>query len=86
MARLREGLAAAGVRLTDGLAAEERLRELRRMYEPYVNALAEYLLMALPSWLPVGEGFDSWQTSAWERVSARKISDATVAPHPEEHF
>ncbi len=86
LGRLREVLAAAGVRLRDGLATEGRLAELRRMYEPYASALAEYLLMTLPSWLPPGGGFDSWQTSAWERISTRKVTDAAVAPHLDEHF
>jgi len=84
--RLREVLASAGVRLGDGPAADQRLSELRRMYEPYANGLAEYLLMTLPPWLRAGGGFDSWQTSAWERISTRRMTDATVPPHPDEHF
>ena len=84
--RLRETLAMGGVRLRDELVTDQRLRELRGMYEPYANALAEYLLMALPRWLPPGGGFDSWQTSAWERVSTRKVSDGAMPAHPEEHF
>ena len=83
--RLREALAAAGVRLRDGPAAEQRLGELRRMYEPYANALAEYLLMALPPWLPAGGGFDSWQTSVWERISTRRLAGAALETHGE-HF
>ena len=84
--RLREVLATAGVRLSDGLAADQRLSELRRMYEPYSNALAEYLLMALPPWLPAGGGVDNWQTSAWERISPRQRADAVPASRPDEHF
>lgn len=84
--RLREVLATAGVRLRDGLAADQRLGELRRMYEPYANALAEHLLMALPPWLPASGGFDSWQTSAWERISTRRVTDPVLAPHAGEHF
>ncbi len=86
LTRLREVLGAAGVRLHDGLAADQRLSELRRMYEPYANALAEYLLMPLPAWLPAGGGFDSWQTSAWERISTEKLTDGAMAARPEEHF
>ena len=83
---LREMLARAGVRFSDGPAADERLGELRRMYEPYANALAEYLLMALPPWLPAGGGVDNWQTSAWERISPRQRADAVPASRPDEHF
>ena len=86
LGRLRELLGAAGVRLRDGVAAERRLAELRRMYEPYANALAEYLLLTLPAWLPAGGGFDSWQTSAWERISTGTATDAAVAAPPGEHF
>jgi len=68
--RLRAALAAEGITLRDASAAEERLATLRRMYEPYVNALAEYLLMVLPPWISATDDFDNWQTSAWERSSA----------------
>jgi len=40
----------AGRPPADPAAAERRLAELRRTYEPYVNALAERLLIALPDW------------------------------------
>jgi hypothetical protein len=86
LTRLRETLGKAGVRLQDGEAADQRLGELRRMYEPYANALAEFLLMALPPWLPTGGGFDSWQTSAWERISTGEITEAAVAARSDEHF
>ncbi len=84
--RLREILAAAGVRLSDGPDAEQRLSELRQMYEPYANALAEYLRMALPPWLPAGGGIDSWQTSAWERISIRRVTHTVFASFPDQHF
>lgn len=83
--RVHDALATAGVRLHDGPDAEQRLRELRQMYEPYANALAEYLLMALPPWLPAGGGFDSWQTSMWERISTRRLAGAALETHGE-HF
>ena len=86
LTRLREGLAAAGVSLRDGLASDQRLGELRRLYEPYANALAEYLLMALPPWLPVTGGFDSWQTSAWERIAPWERKGTATASRPDEHF
>src|SRR5947207_3500852 len=47
LARLRARLAEGGMQLRDG----ERLAELRRMYEPYVAALATYLAVPLPPWL-----------------------------------
>src|SRR5438034_2769922 len=44
----------------------QELRLLRAMYEPYVFALSDHLLMPLPAW--AGESVsDNWRTSAWER-------------------
>lgn len=48
---------------------DERLRRMRREYEPYVYALAERLLLALPSWLPPENSKgDNWQRSAWDHA------------------
>ena len=65
-ARLRARLADGGMRLRDGQTAE-RLADLRRMYEPYVVALAAYLAVPLPPWVRTAERPDNWQTSAWDR-------------------
>lgn len=66
LARLREILAGAGVGLREGREADERLAELRRMYEPYVSALSDYLLMPLPAWIPLPNLRDNWQKSRWK--------------------
>ena len=42
---------------------EKRLVELRAMYEPYVVALSEFLLMELPEWTPKTGAKDSWKTA-----------------------
>ena len=68
LARLRERLAAGGLSLRERPDFEERLAELRRMYEPYVAALAHYLAVPLPPWVREVERPDNWQTSAWDRV------------------
>jgi hypothetical protein len=51
--------------LTD---AEHRLIELREMYEPYVAALSEFLVMPLPPWILPEGAIDNWKTSAWGRI------------------
>src|SRR5207248_4420446 len=51
----------------DGDEVDRKLIELRRMYEPYVNSLAQFLFMTLPPWIHEGNAMDNWQTSAWER-------------------
>jgi Ion channel len=69
--RMRETLAAVGIRFRYPESAESRLTELRRLYEPYVNALSKYLLLQVPSWFPVENAKDNWQTSAWEKAAQR---------------
>ena len=64
--RLSEYLAAAGITIKTGKETMQKLNELRREYEPYVNALSEYLLMPLPAWIAETRTSDDWQTSAWE--------------------
>ena len=66
VARLRELLAGAGIALREGAAAERQLAELRRLYEPYVNAMAQLVLLALPAWLPDPGVPDDWETTPWQ--------------------
>src|ERR1700730_6794049 len=66
--RVREILAANGTPLRDGEDAEKRLLELRLLYEPYVVALSEFLLMPLPPWILSPNAIDNWKTSAWGRI------------------
>jgi hypothetical protein len=68
LARLRERLASGAMQLHAGPDLEERLAELRRMYEPYVEALGRYLALPLPPWVREGDRPDNWQTSAWDKV------------------
>jgi hypothetical protein len=69
LTRLRENLGLRGIALQGGAEADDKLKTLRRMYEPYVQALSEYLLMPLPDWQIGGTSADNWQTSAWGRVT-----------------
>lgn len=48
--------------------SEEKLTELRAMYEPYVNALSNFLLMPLPVWAAKENTPDNWETTAWGDV------------------
>src|SRR5207237_217841 len=78
LARLRERLASGGLTLGARPDFEERLAQLRRMYEPYVEALSDHLALPLPPWVRERERPDNWQTSAWDRVVRLPIT--------EEHF
>jgi hypothetical protein len=46
-------------------ATVARLAELRAMYEPFVNGLAQHFLFKLPDFFPERLKADNWQTSAW---------------------
>jgi hypothetical protein len=57
----------AGIDVRDGESVNRKLAELRAMYEPFVNALSRYFLLALPPMLTDSPPVDNWQTSAWMR-------------------
>jgi len=84
---IRDVLAQHGLKLLDGDDADRRLSELRRMYEPYVHALAAYLNQTLPPWIPQKKGKDNWQTTAWGQ-STGLVEKENVASHahPDDHF
>lgn len=86
LTRLRTGLVVAGINLSDSAAAGDELSRLREMYEPYVNALAEYLFVTLPAWMPASEAFDNWQTSAWGRISKGNTASSLSESRNDEHF
>ncbi len=73
--RLREALAASGLHFRDGAAVEQRLSEIRGTYEPFVLALAHFLLVDLPPWTAPDGQLDDWQTSAWDDLmpSSRQV-------------
>jgi hypothetical protein len=64
LSRLHVVLRAAGLHPDD--PGGQRLAHFRQMYEPYVEALAQYLQMKLPPWVIVTSQKDNWQTTAWE--------------------
>jgi len=65
LTHLRAVLAQAGVPLREGPEADRMLTHLRQMYEPFVSALADWLLMPLPPWLPTPGARDAWKVTAW---------------------
>jgi hypothetical protein len=79
-ARVRAALAEKGIMLKDSEATEKRLRQLRRMYEPFVEAIAERLLVSLPPWVPEDGNLDDWQTSAWDHFleSSPRTMDRSI--------
>ena len=49
-------------RTARGDSTDQKLTELRLMYEPFVNALAGYFVLGLPTVLPELPPVDNWQT------------------------
>jgi Ion channel len=61
--RLRASLTQAGLELANAPAAERALKELRDLYEPFINSLADYFSFELPPFQPAAQPIDNWQTS-----------------------
>ncbi|MES2459653.1 MAG: potassium channel family protein [Armatimonadota bacterium] len=66
-AYLTDLLRDSGLTVAESPDSDQRLSELRKLYEPYVSSLSRILLLALPAWLPNPDLPDNWQTSAWNR-------------------
>ena len=86
MAKLRAILARAGRHLKDGDEALAELKHLRRMYEPYVVALARRLLITLPPWVGPVRAKDNWQSSAWDKMLAQQDAVPSRAVIRDGHF
>jgi hypothetical protein len=87
LAQLRAFLSRAGLNLRLGADADDKLRSLRHLYEPYVNGLSCHLLIPLPPWLPASGRADNWQTSAFDRAAAPFASSTAAAADEERrHF
>ena len=83
--RIRDILAHHGMKLNDGEEADARLTELRGMYEPYIFALASYLMQPLPGWIPSAKGKkDNWQTTGWGQAAG--IVEKEHAHAHDDHF
>lgn len=81
LAQLRATLEAEGIKL-EAEGADEKLAELRRMYEPYAHALASYFRVGVPPWIAKENQMDNWQTSMWERRGiSRKAAEIARGDH-----
>jgi hypothetical protein len=82
---IRDVLAQHGMKLLDGIEADQKLTKLRNMYEPYLYALGKYLNQSMPAWIPAKKGKDNWQTTAWAQ-SAGLLEKEHATAHTDEHF
>jgi len=82
---LRVKLAQHGTVLLATPEADQKLTELRQMYEPYVNSLAHHLNQSLPPWIPEKKGKDNWQTTAWTATEGASDKRTDYVLH-DDHF
>ena len=68
--QFKAGLEAAGIAPSNAAEFDAKLAQARRLYEPYVFALAERFILSPATWMRVSNTFDNWRTSAWERSSS----------------
>jgi hypothetical protein len=85
LAHMRTLLQEAGLKFREGRSVDQKLTELRRMYEPYIHSLSSYLHIAIPPWVPKGSRIDNWQTSSWGRSKGFQI-DGPLGNGHDDHF
>jgi hypothetical protein len=61
--QLRLQLEEVGLRPIRSAAADARLAEIRRSYEPYIVGLSDLLMVPVPAWWRRMPSKDNWQTS-----------------------
>ncbi len=83
--RLWTSLREAGLVVREETAGARALTELRALYEPFVNALAQYYHFTLPALIPEKPPVDNWQTSAWTSRSPG-LGGLPTASAEEDHF
>lgn len=77
--RLFQALCESGAKLCRDEFSEERLREMRVLYEGYAVALSRYLRMPLPPWMTDQPHKDNWMTVAKLRARAEESGDGSEA-------
>ena len=82
---LRTTLTSAGLKFRVGSGTDQKLSELRRMYEPYVYSLSRHLHINVPPWIPESGRRDSWQTTAWGQSTGFQIDGLPEKGH-DKHF
>ncbi len=84
--KLRTLFADAAVAQCNPALEDQKVGHLRQMYEPYINALSDRLLMPLPRWTAAAKPADNWRTSAWPRRSTGLSVSPSSDAEGDEHF
>jgi hypothetical protein len=82
--RLRLSIRGTDERPEEGAAFAAALAEIRILYEPFVFALADRLLLTLPRFVPAEPPVDNWRTSPLPR--SPELRALAGAPPTEDHF
>jgi hypothetical protein len=78
--RLRERLREEGLQLREGAEAEQKLEELRLLYEPYAQAMAKRLHFTLPPWIHTEPKKDNWKAGPWDKLVQARGAGQTRHP------
>ena len=78
--RLRREFEDAGLQFADESDAEQKLAAFRNTYEPFLNGLANYLVLSLPDWLPTGAALDNWQNNPRGKTARQLIDSVSAKP------
>jgi Ion channel len=66
--KIRQALQEHGLRFSESVESEEKLKHLRSLYEPYAVAMARNLLITLPPWIHYDQKKDNWEAGPWDRA------------------
>jgi len=80
---IRDTLGKRGTKLLGTPEADQKLAELRNLYEPYVFGLAQRFNHSLPGWVPAKKSKDNWQTTAWTKTTNGTAAAALIH---DDHF
>ncbi len=69
---LREILRREGVILAQGMQVDRQIKELRSLYEPYLQALSDFFLMPIPPFIPTTHTEEAWRSTPW-RIIKRNV-------------
>ncbi len=88
LAAIRSQLAEKGLKLREGPEADQKLLQLRSLYEPYAHGIARNLFIQLPPWIRHDAIKDNWRSGPWDRlIQAQSLGRIS---HPqaggEDHF
>jgi hypothetical protein len=72
MTKMRQQLAEKNVQLHEGAQFEQKLANLRSLYEPYAQGIAQHLFITLPPWVHAEKKKDNWQVAPWDRLIQSK--------------